>query len=336
MEKDPLLKKNYDELAVLFGPEPVPDETPDWAKLGPPPALPAVASLGENALRQREYATILQAHKKLITDTRAAIAKDTVVAEKFRETFVQLGLRDLHQEYFPPAMPIVLQSAANASTLVFSKYVLRPEIKAAAQRRKIPHLIHFTDCRNLRSILRNGLMPKSDWQAWHITGLTNDDLRLDGHLDAISLSVTFPNYKMFYKYRKLRPEAEWAVILLKPDILWSFRCGFYPKNAAHSTMRVKESEEAESLSAFESLFDAKLSPRPDWLRACDPTDPQAEVLAYGHIAPYHIETIAFETLDVAKKWAPHLGGCDYISAGLGKGLFAPRSQVRKASDHYHG
>ena len=73
------------------------------------------------------------------------------------------------------------------------------EIEKVVNERDIRWLMHFTRIENLESILENGLLPRNSFERLDIEPLTNDSLRLDGFLEAISLSIQSPNYKMFYK-----------------------------------------------------------------------------------------------------------------------------------------
>ena len=202
------------------------------------------------------------------------------------------------------------------------------EIRVLAEDLGIPHLIHFTRCDNLPSILRHGLCSIASCDVNGVEGIRNDELRLDGQPDGISLSITFPNYRMFYKYRQMDITADWAVLILAPQILWKKPCGFYRFNAADSRMRHQPREKMKSSQAFSEMFEVAGEPRQSWLRRYDPTDPQAEVLIYETIEPALIETVAFETATVAKRWSHALKGVDRIQAGPGKGLFGSRSNVR--------
>lgn len=203
------------------------------------------------------------------------------------------------------------------------------EIRTLAEKFKIPHLVHFTRCDNLSSILQHGLRSVSGCHLDSIRAIRNDGMRLDGHLDGISLSVTFPNFRMFYKYRQLDTSADWAVLLLKPEVLWELDCGFYRHNAADSRMRHLSTKEMTTVDAFQAMFETSGTPRELWLRACDPTDSQAEVMVFDTIDPCFIETVAFEDKPIAAKWANHVRGIDKIHAGLGKGLFGTRATVRQ-------
>jgi hypothetical protein len=204
----------------------------------------------------------------------------------------------------------------------------RNEIRAYVKEIGIPHLIHFTRCENLRSIFRHGLHSIQSCDEEGIHSVRNDQIRLDGQPDGISLSVTFPNFRMFYKYRQMDVTSDWAVLLLSPKILWEKRCGFFRHNAADSRMRALPRAEVTTLQALREMFEAPGVEREHWLRPYDPTDPQAEVMVYEAIEPSLIETVAFETKQVADKWRSTLEGRDTIYAGPEKGLFASRIQIR--------
>ena len=205
----------------------------------------------------------------------------------------------------------------------------RAEIRSISELYKIPHLVHFTRCENLPSILKYGLRSIESCDADEVQAIRNDSIRLDGQPDGISLSVTFPNYKMFYKYRQLDQTADWAVLILSPTVLWKNECGFFKYNAADIRMRNQPRAKVTTAQAFKEMLEPKGISREGWLRRCDPTDPQAEVMMYETINPSFIETIAFETKATSAKWKHVLGGIDMIYAGQNKGLFASRSQLRK-------
>jgi hypothetical protein len=236
-----------------------------------------------------------------------------------------------YQASIADAEPVVQPepSLGNPGVNSLVKHILdRDEIRTLAIDLGIPHLIHFTRCENLPSISRHGLRSIANLDTHLIESIRNDRLRLDLQPDGTSLSITFPNYRMFYKYRQLDPAAEWAVLILSPSILWKKECGFYKNNAADSRMRSQPKAMTTTTHAFEEMFEAQDSARESWLRRYDTTDPQAEVMVYETIEASFVEAVAFETAHIAAKWAPVLSGIERIHAGPGNGLFASRKNVR--------
>ena len=240
--------------------------------------------------------------------------------------------RSLSPKRLPMEKPHKFGELPDEYLLAFHKKYPIPDkriIMSQAEEFRIPHLVHFTRCENLPSILRNGLLSIADCEADGIRAIRNDRLRLDAQPDGISLSITFPNYRMFYKYRELDIAADWAVLILSPKILWEKKCGFYRYNAADSRMRSLPRDKVTSSVAFREMFETPDARREHWLRLQDPTDPQAEVMVYEQIEAKYIETIAFETKVSTEKWKHILGGIETINAGRGNGLFASRAQVRQ-------
>lgn len=153
----------------------------------------------------------------------------------------------------------------------------RNSYQAVVQRRNIKELIHFTRIENVRSILIHGIIPRDSLPIYCPYAITNDSVRYDGHTDASCLSVSFPNYKMFYAYQNSDLTKHWAVLSLKPELLWDLNVNefyFYPSNAAGSSIKC---------CPFDSMFgNSSLS---------DPEDAQAEILAFGTISPKHISKV---------------------------------------------
>ena len=115
--------------------------------------------------------------------------------------------------------------------------------------RNISSLYHFTKLNNLKSILDNGLLSVKYLKESNTKYMNNDNLRLDKVLNGISLSISYPNYRMFYKYRSL-PEncgVIWCVIELNPQLLIDKDCIFYTSNAASNCSNSKGIEDRKSV-----------------------------------------------------------------------------------------
>lgn len=198
------------------------------------------------------------------------------------------------------------------------------EIEELAKRRGIKLLVHFTQVGNLNDILVHGLVPRTQYATYGVTPLVADEVRLDYCLEATSLSVGFPNYKMFYKCRKEKLNSRWAVIVLKPSILWRKDCAFCVENAARSTVAAIPIANRKTPVAFEHMFDeieSKPSRESMQLNSAFPTNPQAEVLVFDRIEPELIVGVAFEEQSLVDEYAARYANVQMKKI---KGLFQPR------------
>lgn len=100
----------------------------------------------------------------------------------------------------------------------------KKEIISYVGEREIEFCVHFTNVTNLPSILQLGLLPKNTMDDEWIEYNENDSLRLDGYTEAVSISFTSPNYKMFYKYRIQNPSKRWAVLVLDAQSIITMDC----------------------------------------------------------------------------------------------------------------
>ena len=215
------------------------------------------------------------------------------------------------------------------STLVVatvpSRRLVNPmRVAEVVHEKQIRHLVHFTRCDNLPSIFKKGLMSVDDLEMIRCSSFRNDEQRLDGKHGAVSLSISFPNYKMFYKCRRERPNAEWAVLLLEPAILWELDCAFYQMNAAHRRMRHLPLSDARRPEALESMFSDSVMRRDQWLRTQDPTDIQAEVMVFEPIVPKYFLSVVFETFESKQRWACWTTPVETTISGRGRGVFGTR------------
>ncbi|SAL77396.1 DarT ssDNA thymidine ADP-ribosyltransferase family protein [Caballeronia telluris] len=211
----------------------------------------------------------------------------------------------------------------------------RREIEDTAIHLQVPLLAHFTRACNLESILEHGLRSIEKAQDAGIRPRVNDAFRLDGRPDAISVSIAFPNHRMFYSYRQRDPEEEWVVLLIDPAILWMKSCGFCQRNASDHRVRALPLPGLMDASAFRSMFDPvdDLPTRQEQkLMDFDPTDPQAEVLVFDTIEPRFIEGIAFDSQEVQTACAHLVGDRRCAVFDRNTGPFASRGYARKWSN----
>jgi len=199
-------------------------------------------------------------------------------------------------------------------------------IAEIVKERRIKQLVHFTRCENLGLILERGLLSVTNLEMERIGAVRNDVLRLDEKRGAICLSVSAPNYRMFYKYRCEKQDAEWVVLRLNPAILWELDCLFYQMNAADHRMRHRSKTDVHGPNSFAEMFGDVEGVRPSKLYPCYPTDVQAEVLVTEPIEPGYILSVAFETLESHRRWEHLTANNSVTIEGQGTGLFGARER----------
>jgi hypothetical protein len=175
----------------------------------------------------------------------------------------------------------------------------RDEIRAYCAARRIEKLVHFTPLENLAGILVDGILPRLVLESRAQPVFFNDGTRADGRKNAACLSISFPNYKMFYKYRQADRSAVWAVVLIRADALWELDCAFSWVNAACSAIRNLRAAQLKSPSSLALMFaeQCKVSGvRRSLCRIPEsfPTNPQAEVLVYRGVPPSYLTAACFQ------------------------------------------
>jgi len=172
----------------------------------------------------------------------------------------------------------------------------------------VKYLYHFTNSKNLNSILEVGLVTRN-----HLVRLEdyciNDEQRLD-HTNAICLSISFPNYRLFSKLRYDYPEEKWVVLVLDIRIVSELDCGFFYTNAANSKFQNRTSKKYRTLDSLKSMFCDEFPPNQLFgssITRTDigianryTTDPQAEVLVFNDIPTHRIIGVMFSNEDEMK------------------------------------
>ena len=184
--------------------------------------------------------------------------------------------------------------------------------------KQINAIYHFTHKSNLASILEHGVLTRTNLNNMHLKYSFNDQMRLDGVLDSISLSFSHPNFKMFYKYRKQTGDDNWVVLKISPSLLYGEeqhasqrvqgfeyfnKAVFCHMNAASNKMRNLSIEERMTCNAFLDMFESPIG------RSL-PTytyDNQAEILYLGNIPIDFIEEIYTNRHDESLEWVRDLG-----------------------------
>ena len=189
------------------------------------------------------------------------------------------------------------------------------QIETFCAERNITTLTHFTRIENLSSILQSGLLSRRQLDSQEGNFYFNDSDRYDEQKDAICLSLSFPNYKMFYSIRETRKKiagvdhSQWVVLLLDVEVLWELDCAFCRENASSNRVRRIPLEDRKGPDALRSLFqeefydDTKVIWRQSLaIPAHYPTNPQAEILVFDKIPSKHINTIVFLDRFTLRQW----------------------------------
>jgi hypothetical protein len=196
----------------------------------------------------------------------------------------------------------------------------------------IEYLVHFTPVKNLKSILEHGICSNKYCNEHGIKYVPTDKDRYDGYTDFISLSISFPNYKMFYKKRQTMDE-DFAVLLIDISVLSLYGSDerkFSNKNAASNN-----SQKGGSLEYLKQMFERPSLREKLGLQENYTTDPQAEVLIKGRIPTDYIKEIHINTLDAYEE------AKEYVEEDLlklGSPMFAKRRDYEfwSSKENYYG
>ncbi len=167
------------------------------------------------------------------------------------------------------------------------------KIKIFLEKRNITTLIHFTDKKNLNNILINGLLSVEALNNSGFNYCYNDNKRLDGQLNYISLSVTKPNIfllKSFIKQQKIKNP---FLIEIDASMLWkeNNKRVYCQTNAATSGCKKRS-----SIQDFEAMFEESVRYHTSYSdrhfnrfqhKINETTDIQAEILWSSKVSPQY-------------------------------------------------
>ncbi|OXM83689.1 DarT ssDNA thymidine ADP-ribosyltransferase family protein [Paenibacillus rigui] len=198
-------------------------------------------------------------------------------------------------------------------------------MREAMKEFEIDYLVHFTQAENLSSIIRHGILPVAQQRSHNISARRNDVFRMDFCEDATSTSIHFPNYRLFYRFRRNDMSVDWVVLLLSPELLIEKQCAFCTDNAANSNISQQALRDRIGADALRRMFD-EIPGKPTravlGIPKYLPTNPQAEVLVFGKIEPHHIGAVIFENNATLQKYR-HMVPND-LEADVFEEFFAPR------------
>lgn len=191
------------------------------------------------------------------------------------------------------------------------KEYLEIERNEILKNKEVDQLVHFTKAENLLSILNNGLLSVNKLVNKNIPFYGADENRLDNQLDYICTSISFPNYKMFYRKRNEYKTDIWIILKINPKILIDkIDTLFLPTNSADKIMQIELLQNKNYYNtnkALEDLFSDKVKYRGDikyrqesLIKRNMTTNPQAEILIRDSIEIKYIKSIVVQNEEIKK------------------------------------
>lgn len=205
------------------------------------------------------------------------------------------------------------------------------DVQSIIKDKGIPFLVHFTNLKNLESIFEHGLVPRDQLHELGSESETNDEHRIDGHEDSVSLSIAFPNCQMFYKLWK-NIEDQFCLFALDPELLLKHESAFCKYNAADGAIIGQDINTLKSPEALMSMFEELPSQRSredQKLKSYDPTDVQAEILTFDTIPKGYIKAVVFPDKASSEKYKGTIGGCKSYVHKPNKSFYGTRTFARE-------
>lgn len=181
------------------------------------------------------------------------------------------------------------------------KEILNYELDKLLLEKDIKILLHFTNIKNLSSILENGLVTRDELKKLDKYYI-NDQSRYDC-TDAICLSISFANYKMFYRLLCENEDEEWVIMKIDPKIFNILDCGYFYTNAANHVFGDRNDKKYKTIASLANLFCEEYPPnilnkhivdrKKLGIKNCWTTDPQAEVLVFENIPTEYIKGVLY-------------------------------------------
>ncbi|MDH3327401.1 MAG: DUF4433 domain-containing protein [Gammaproteobacteria bacterium] len=147
--------------------------------------------------------------------------------------------------------------------------------------------------------------------------------------------MSFPNHRMFYKYRQEDPDEKWVVVVVNKKVLWKYECAFCRHNAADARISCMSLNDLKGRQALQSMYEdiEGVENRDEQrLKLYDPTDAQAEVLAFNKIPIHYIKGVVFDSKTGKEEFIENHPEKKAYYHHQNKGVFASRSYVRKYVD----
>ena len=209
------------------------------------------------------------------------------------------------------------------------------KIKEFLKNKNIVSIFHFTKLSNLESILKYGILSRKKLEEENIPYVFNDNERYDCMKMATCCSISFPNYKLFYRFQQIYNNDNWVVIELSPNILVDLLCVFCKTNAAKKVItetNINSFREILNIKYLEELFKNTDDANREILQIPNnyPTDPQAEVLVLNSIDVKYINKIYCKNIEIIKKYRNNYAEYNFE---IKMDLFGPRMDYQYWSEH---
>ena len=180
--------------------------------------------------------------------------------------------------------------------------------------RKVRYLVHFTPITNIKSILENGILPRTNLREKGIPADIPDPLRWDSCLDYSSLSVSFPNYRVLYA-KCMQTDFHFSILLLDPKLILNKPLediSYLTDNAAASKNGIIEEktgfQSAKALFCDQIIINGKEVSRAQLgIPVNYTTNPQAEVFVWGRIDPTYITEVVVKDYSSREQLTEMLG-----------------------------
>lgn len=203
--------------------------------------------------------------------------------------------------------------------------------------RGVEYLVHFTPLMNIGSILKKGLLPRTQLTENNVEAIIPDLDRWDSCLDYSSLSISFPNYRILYR-KSIDMNCPFAVLLINPRMILDLPIediSYLPDNAAaigtgaienKIGMEAAKALFSESVTLNGSIITREQLGIPDNYS----TNPQAEVFVWGKIDPKYILKIVVKDYASRKELDPDL---DLLPIEKNKPISVDSSYFSARSDY---
>ena len=201
-----------------------------------------------------------------------------------------------------------------------------PKILEIVHKRKIKKLIHFTNIKNLESILHMGICSRRYLWEYEIKFESNDPYRKDKKRDCSSFSIEYPNSSYLNSLKKKNPEKIFCMIILDaerllPNILDKYYV--YCNAATTEASSFLDSEVLTRPKFFENMFyNSSISYLPG--------DVQAEILIKGIVPTEYIQEIHFSDsrdFDAFKAMCEDIALVDKYKMVISDFYFKDRDQI---------